>query len=154
MYLTTLKLTTKPIRCYYPHPLLLATTAHTHCHRHHCPQPQPPTTKITNKNKPKIKSQTQTQNQTIKLIPTHHQTPPVHHKNPSNKYPPPPIHHKTIPIQNHKPYLSTTGPSTDKQATLQTKSCYGLVTCRDRRQAVISDEQRSGFGRRDNVGPL
>ena len=146
----------------------LKPTAHTHCHSHHRLQPQPPTTKITNKNKPKIKSQTQTQNQTIKLIPTHHQPPPVHrknpsnkyppppvhHKNPSNKYPPPPIHHKTLPIQNHKPYLSTTGPSTDKQATLQTKSCYWSVTCRDRWQAVISDEQRLGFGRRDNVGPL
>ena len=86
---------------YSPHPLLPATTAHTHCHshHHHCPQSPLPTTKITNKNKPKIKSQTQTQtqNQTIKLIPSHHQPPPVHHKKPSNKYPPPPTHHKSYP---------------------------------------------------------
>ena len=94
-----------------PHPLLLATTAHTYCHSHHCLQPQLTTTKITNKHKPKIESQTQTQTQTqkqtIKLIPTHHQSPPVHRKRPSNKYPSPPSHHKPYPSktksQTHHP---------------------------------------------------
>ena len=73
----------------------------------HCPHPlpQPPlpitstpkTITIKNKNKPKIKSQTQIQNQTIKLIPTHHQPSSIHHKKPSNKYPPPLAHHKPYP---------------------------------------------------------